>query len=208
MSIWRCKIRASVKIFVWKILHNIVPTKSLLAKRGITIVHSCSWCGFVNEDLNHLLWTCPLANTFWSILHNWIDVPRVLMPNNMFDILHLFHFCKDKSTVRYWHSFVSTTLWSIWKTRNECTFCNTRKDSKGMVFLLRYTIYRWMNNRRSIHDHSSALANVWNINPLGFLRIQTLSKKDNLLGFLLSKFDLVGFSDGAWVSGPQRSIQA
>lgn len=53
--IWKSKIPPKIKLFLWKIAHKIIPTKSFLAHRGLNIKTKCSWCDLEVEDLDHML---------------------------------------------------------------------------------------------------------------------------------------------------------
>lgn len=48
--IWKCKVPPNVKIFLWKIKHSIIPTKTLLVERRFQINPTSSWCGMATED--------------------------------------------------------------------------------------------------------------------------------------------------------------
>lgn len=84
-------------MFQFKILHNIVFTKSKLFKAKLTNDSSCYLCKSDKQDLTHMLYSCPFVTQFWDLFDNWyrhctastIDrsivkvVYGILEPNNL-----------------------------------------------------------------------------------------------------------------------------
>jgi hypothetical protein len=66
--IWKLKVPAKVKIFIWRSLHGIIPVKCVLANRHIGTSGECPICHQGAEDIRHLLFTCPTAADLWTIL--------------------------------------------------------------------------------------------------------------------------------------------
>ncbi|GAA0179660.1 hypothetical protein LIER_30001 [Lithospermum erythrorhizon] len=58
-ELWKLKVAPRVKLFFWKILHNILPTKANLSKKGVMVDTSCV---FVIRE-----WR-PLNIYSWSVL--------------------------------------------------------------------------------------------------------------------------------------------
>lgn len=110
--IWKTKVPPKIKLFLLKITHKVVPTKSFLAHRGMNLDLKCLWCDLEVEDLDHLFWRCNLESTLWSIISSWLGIRYIIMPNNRFDINYLMKLWKSQdSGSRYWRTFVSVTLW-------------------------------------------------------------------------------------------------
>lgn len=61
--IWKIRAPPKVLIFLWKMAHNILPTKCFLMRRINTghISPTCSWCGLHDESLDHLFVKCEIA---------------------------------------------------------------------------------------------------------------------------------------------------
>lgn len=73
--IWKIKIPNRVKIFLWKICHEILPVKSFLAKRIPNISTRCPLCKFEEEDIIHLLWECSQSKLVWHQIFSWWSLP-------------------------------------------------------------------------------------------------------------------------------------
>jgi hypothetical protein len=53
-------------IFLWRVCHEILPTKANLCKRKIILDSLCLICGLADETSFHILWECPSARDVWS----------------------------------------------------------------------------------------------------------------------------------------------
>lgn len=63
---WKLKVPSSVQHFVWRICHDILPTKSNLKRRNIINQAICPICEHEEETSIHILWKCPSASDVWS----------------------------------------------------------------------------------------------------------------------------------------------
>ncbi|XP_058733104.1 uncharacterized protein LOC131604696 [Vicia villosa] len=61
---WKTQVPSKLKVFGWRVILDILPSKMQLAKRGIIRNEQdkmCEFCGVVVEDLNHLILSCLLS---------------------------------------------------------------------------------------------------------------------------------------------------
>lgn len=58
-------------MFQYKILHNIVFTKSKLFKAKLTSSDRCYLCLNTKQDLRHMLVLCPAVSEFWKAFLDW-----------------------------------------------------------------------------------------------------------------------------------------
>lgn len=65
---WRVKVAPKIKISCWKIVKDILPTKSNLVKMGITTDRCCVLCRLSEETTTHLFWDCKVVKDLWSFL--------------------------------------------------------------------------------------------------------------------------------------------
>lgn len=42
--LWSIKVPPSIKLFMWKVIHEKLPTLNFLHERGILIDPTCPWC--------------------------------------------------------------------------------------------------------------------------------------------------------------------
>jgi hypothetical protein len=65
-AIWSLHIPNSVKMFLWRACHDIIPTRVNLQKKGIALDPSCIFCNMEAETTMHILWNCPSSNDVWG----------------------------------------------------------------------------------------------------------------------------------------------
>ncbi|XP_019168337.1 PREDICTED: uncharacterized protein LOC109164040 [Ipomoea nil] len=73
-TIWKLKIPPNVKNFLWRCLHGVLPTLSVLASRHVEVDTICPLCHLYDESLRHLMCDCTHVAALWQSL------PNCLMP--------------------------------------------------------------------------------------------------------------------------------
>ena len=101
-----------LKIFRWKLLQYIIPTKKLLMKWRIAINSQCNFCG-QDEDYLHYFMSCPYLKEFW------VKIQQILKKSNIENFVTLKHivfgykiFDKDYFDFNY---FLAILGFSIYK---------------------------------------------------------------------------------------------
>jgi hypothetical protein len=64
-SIWRLRVPGVVKVFLWRVGHNSLPTRANLFKKQIPQDPLCPVCGLFPETVEHILWSCASATAVW-----------------------------------------------------------------------------------------------------------------------------------------------
>ena len=64
--LWSNYVPPKVCFFVWEVWRGKVLTTDNLKKRGFQLAIKCSLCGKAEEELNHLLFHCPLIRDLWE----------------------------------------------------------------------------------------------------------------------------------------------
>ncbi len=59
--IWRMRVHPRVALFLWKVAWGCLPTRSVLARRGMGLDLLCERCLDVEETISHVLLRCPIA---------------------------------------------------------------------------------------------------------------------------------------------------
>ncbi|CAN1135039.1 Uncharacterized mitochondrial protein AtMg00310 [Linum perenne] len=72
-NVWALPVQPKLKIFLWKIIRGILPTRANLANK-ITIVNECPVCLEEEESSEHLFMKCILAHKFAQCLQIQIQV--------------------------------------------------------------------------------------------------------------------------------------
>jgi hypothetical protein len=66
--LWCMKIPSKVKIFMWRVLHGILPLKYILYNCYIGTTGGCPICNQGPEDISHLLFQCETTSDLWENL--------------------------------------------------------------------------------------------------------------------------------------------
>jgi hypothetical protein len=117
-KIWKGKIPAKIKIFLWLMMNNAVLTKDNLLKRKWVGDPSCYFCK-KNETVSHFFFQCSTTKSVWAIVAKSIganNVPRSLE--------QCWAWCdKWLPNGKQFHVVgVAAICWAIWKTRNKACF--------------------------------------------------------------------------------------
>lgn len=64
--IWKYSFPNKIKIFLWLMFHNKLPTSRHLNKIGLSIQQGCQICGHHTEDFEHIFFKCAKATSFWD----------------------------------------------------------------------------------------------------------------------------------------------
>jgi hypothetical protein len=59
--LWSIKAPNSLKFFLWRACHNLLPTKQNLLRKGVVEDGLCPCCKIQEESTIHALWSCPSA---------------------------------------------------------------------------------------------------------------------------------------------------
>ncbi|KAK8622001.1 hypothetical protein V6N13_097629 [Hibiscus sabdariffa] len=67
-ALWGLNVPPKIRSFLWKLFHNIVPTKATLFYRFHGAFQGdmrCPRCGKEEESIEHMLFLCPFAQATW-----------------------------------------------------------------------------------------------------------------------------------------------
>lgn len=114
---WGLLILPKWKIFVWKILHNGLPTAVVLVLKGVPVNATCGFCHQHPETISHIFQHCEFTGLVRSSHH--LEVIRTLALDRDFstwfaDLISSFVATKN------WHGLdeILAFFWAMWLTRN------------------------------------------------------------------------------------------
>jgi hypothetical protein len=64
--LWALSIPPKVKSFLWRACVGILPTNTLMCRRHLRGDGNCPSCNHDCESVEHVLWSCPVANDVWA----------------------------------------------------------------------------------------------------------------------------------------------
>ena len=137
--------------FLWKMLHNILPTHERLHRLGMNNIMSplCSQCDQgVNDDLSHALVTCPQNTevTDW-LLNQLLHVSPNILPHQLV-LLSLVDIQEEHELPVTW--LISQTLSYIWTQRSiqkKPTLFQTRALLEAGVSIMRKSRFYECSNK-------------------------------------------------------------
>lgn len=97
--VWSLKLPGKIKHFLWRLLHDSIPTSSELKRRHVTTEEHCPVCGGNNETALHIMRDCHFSRMYWALANfpatciyfpcdstwDWVNGVRVRMDGKEFD---------------------------------------------------------------------------------------------------------------------------
>ena len=118
LKIWKGKIPAKIKIFLWLVANNAILTRDNMIRRKWPGDPSCLFCDR-DESVSHLLFQCSMAKAVWGIVAFSLGATNV--PRNF---NQCWMWCEKWLSHRQnFHAIgIAAICWAIWKTRNNICF--------------------------------------------------------------------------------------
>jgi len=122
-----------IKVFLWQLCHNALPSRGLLLKRQIALDPVCLSCQFDIESIEHIFKVCPMTIKVWELAgtHSWL--PSIPFDNPSISL------CGDLNDLSLWKSSHFTkiilTLWSIWKVGMQSSFIRNLFRNLGPCYV-------------------------------------------------------------------------
>lgn len=66
--IWKLPILSKIKIFIWLLCHDRLPTKVYLNRIGLIQSNTCAYCQDTEENIRHVFLECKNVTVFWEEL--------------------------------------------------------------------------------------------------------------------------------------------
>jgi hypothetical protein len=123
--IWKLKVPLKIRIFMWFLHRKVILTKDNLFKRKWKGDSACCFCNQA-ETIQHLFFSCPLAQIIWRIVHFALNIPA---PSSIDHMFGNWLTGANKSEKRNIRVGACALLWAIWNTRNDYIFNKQNKSS-------------------------------------------------------------------------------
>nr|GEW41589.1 RNA-directed DNA polymerase, eukaryota [Tanacetum cinerariifolium] len=125
---WVKSVPIKVNVFIWRARLDGLPTMANLVRRGVNVDSSgCPICSFDNEDINHILFRCELAQQILLRICRWWE----LVPSGWSSFQEWqswFLSIRLPSKVKSLLEGTFYVAWcSIWRFRNRSIFDNIRR---------------------------------------------------------------------------------
>ncbi|KAA3484577.1 Ribonuclease H-like superfamily protein [Gossypium australe] len=123
-KLWRIDLPSKIKLLIWRISWNYLPTRVNLSNRKVTNNTLCPRCGEKDETMNHLFRECPASQAVWRKLSDqvFIMLPEAEFIEWLTKVVSIL--LLDKCRI------YCGTLWAIWGDRNSCIHNKKKADQK------------------------------------------------------------------------------
>ncbi|GKA36926.1 RNA-directed DNA polymerase, eukaryota, reverse transcriptase zinc-binding domain protein, partial [Tanacetum coccineum] len=129
-------------------MNRRMRTRINLDHRGIDLDSvRCPMCDDDLETEDHVFVTCTIAAGVWKQVLKWWKISNVPI-GTLMDVIQL----ADNAPIASNHSkfldvVVQTTIWSIWKFRNDMAFSHVRPRKDLLLNDIKLMSYNWISSR-------------------------------------------------------------
>ena len=109
--IWRLCVPNKIKLFLWRVCSNALPTKENLKRRKILDNAKCSACLLAQESTFHAIWSCELLHQIWTPCFGWVRTEH----HRIQEVQELIHLVEQQ--IENLELF-AVMAWFIWNHRN------------------------------------------------------------------------------------------
>ncbi|KAJ4791935.1 Ribonuclease H-like superfamily protein [Rhynchospora pubera] len=127
-------------LFLWRAIHNALPTTHRLHKIFPHISPICIRCALQEEDVQHLIFGCPSSRTVWFASNMGLRIDQ--LPNDFSVIVKniLNDFQEDHRKMCF------SIMWQIWKGRCDFYFKAHQFDVQSVIEKAQLTVYPKLQN--------------------------------------------------------------
>jgi hypothetical protein len=121
-----------------------------LKKKGWKGTELCEFCG-ASESLEHLLFTCPLAEYMWNV--SCVSLGIYLKPSSFNDLYQGWFAASSGRDRKLLLIGTAALFWTIWKTRNRSCFHFSRirpGDPTNVIFYLCNILNDWATLQKGV----------------------------------------------------------
>jgi hypothetical protein len=104
-SLWKIKVPAKIRVFLWRLSHQSLPTGTILHRRSMADTCECALCHPPVDSWRHSLLECNMARSTWA-LHDE-ELIEHLLANNCGDAKEWLFFLLDSLSHK---TFIQVTV--------------------------------------------------------------------------------------------------
>ena len=170
---WICdaNIQPKVKMFGWKSMHNGIPLRQNLARRGMEVDKVCPRCGEEEESIEHLLIQCAVSQRVWYSSPLRIHVARTGGIRFRDWVISVGG---NKKEEEWWMMFWMI-CWNIWLGRNAWVFEGKWRDEREMLERVRRGVMECVmqNDGKGKEMNQRASKCRWTAPPEGMYKLNS-----------------------------------
>jgi hypothetical protein len=151
----KARLPLKIKVFVWKVYDNRIPSAEQLIKRNWPGDIGCKVCG-QRESTDHIMFQCFLAQFLWFVCRDAFNWP--LIPTSVADIQECVIGEALKKLKNFLMLLFSSLTWSVWLIRNDFVFNNVVIPSPVVSLLCRkWVVLSAREERRRVEEGTRKL---------------------------------------------------
>ena len=117
-TIWHMQVPSKLRMFVWRLARNSMPTIDLLKHRNMATEDKCPLCGAV-DSWRHALFMCPMSSSVWALapeelVHHLVDRVEEHPKDWLFAMSGVLN------GDMFAHMIV--IMWAIWRARRKAIY--------------------------------------------------------------------------------------
>ncbi|KAL5781686.1 hypothetical protein ACOSP7_006715 [Xanthoceras sorbifolium] len=172
LALWNLNIPPKIKIFIWRVCHNAIPSLCNLCSRKIVVDPCCSRCGDAPESSAHALFWCSSVRPIWESTVFW-DVLDLQRHISCFDLI-LWVFVRAK---RAEFEEFCMILWRVWSERNAVFHSKSPRVSADLVSWSLSLLREFQGTQKAFGSPPPAprklCSSSWSPPPAGSLKLNT-----------------------------------
>ncbi|KAL5805331.1 hypothetical protein ACOSQ3_032131 [Xanthoceras sorbifolium] len=172
LALWNLNIPPKIKIFIWRVCHNAIPSLCNLCSRKIVVDPCCSRCGDDPESSAHALFWCSSVRPIWESTIFWavLNLQRHI---SCFDLI-LWVFVRAK---RAEFEEFCMILWGVWSDRNTVIHSKSPRVSADLVSWSLSLLREFQGTQRVFgsppQPPRQPCSSPWSPPPAGSLKLNT-----------------------------------
>ncbi|KAH9761073.1 putative reverse transcriptase/RNA-dependent DNA polymerase [Citrus sinensis] len=147
-KVWKLKVPAKVKHFIWCAVVNVLPTADNLRRCQVEVPSVCPICNAYDEIVAHCLVNCSFAKSCWLLS----PIGYVGGCENFMDWLEgiFSRYSSDDCDL------AAMTCWSLWENKNAKVWKNRKGRLSSVLNLAGQVLFQWKSVRKlQVFDNNS-----------------------------------------------------
>ncbi|KAH9683740.1 putative reverse transcriptase/RNA-dependent DNA polymerase [Citrus sinensis] len=138
--IWKLKVPAKVKHFIWRAGVNVLPTADNLRRRQVELASTCPICNAADESVVHCLLNCSFAKSCWLLSPIGFEGGCMYFGDWL---KRVFARCSSDDC-----DLAAMICWSLWLNRNSKVWKNKNGRLSSVLNLAGQVLFQWRSVRK------------------------------------------------------------
>ena len=144
--LWKLKLPHKILTFTWKLLHQAIPVKAEINRRGVHCAMTCLMCNNACETQDHIFLYCDLARAVWfgaDIPIRHLTQADITVDSWVKDLIKQHNASEHSNSILH---KILTLLWCIWFHRNQIMFEGKQPNPMEIILTSTSLLNRFLQN--------------------------------------------------------------